>query len=143
VGILGVLPLAVFVAAACGAESINPDENSPSAGAVVTGTVTDQLDRPVVGATVTSRVYQDGEFKGQFGMTSGPSTTDSAGRFTRQEVLPFTAAFQGCVLVMADPGAGSVLVPDSVTGLVEFRTEAPMDTLRVRIRLGTSGLGRD
>jgi hypothetical protein len=143
VGILGVLPLAVFVAAACGAESINPDENSTSAGAVVTGTVTDQLDRAVVGATVTSRVYQDGECKGQFGMTSGPSTTDSSGRFTRQEILPFSAAFQGCVLVLAEPRAGSVLMPDSATGLVEFRTEAPRDTLRIDIRLGTLGLSRD
>jgi hypothetical protein len=143
VGILIVLQIAVLVTGACGAETYNPDENSPSARAVVMGTVTDRLDRPAGGAKVTSRIFRDSECQGEFGTTGPPSTTDSAGRFTRHEAIPFSNSFQACVLLRADPSSGGVLVPDSVSGLVEFRAEGPADTLIVSIRLGDAGLSRD
>lgn len=131
-----------FAAGSC-SDGVSQVADVAGVMAVVAGVVRDADGNAVPGASVASLVYRSATCPGPEEPGSFPSVaTDSLGAFFSHLIIPLTAPFKGCLVlvVTASPPGGSALLPDTVTGVtVRFIEGTPPDTVRVDFVLLSPG----
>ncbi len=107
------------VASSCDGQIVTAEHQ---VAAVVRGTVLDEANNGVAGATVTVRAYHDDQCSGTYAHEMFPSAlTGSDGSFQARMLVALVEPFNACLVVIAQPPSSTGLGEASVDGVfVDF-----------------------